>query len=97
MSPYNYDRCPKCGQGIWNLIQYGKAKLSDAEREFHHLVCFLEKGWISKPSDFDTIDPETKAGLLTYLEMESNKIQKEELKAEAQASLQGLKGRSNTL
>ena len=97
MSPQDYDRTPKCGSGIKNIIEYGKAKLSDAERELYHLYCFLEKGWISKPSDYDEIDPETKHGLLAILELESKKMEKEEMKHKAQDALAGLKARSQHL
>ena len=58
------------------------------------MYCFLERKWISKPSDYDEIDPETKAGLLTILELESKKMIKEENKMKAQEALAGLKARS---
>ena len=46
----------KCGTGIKNIIEFGKAKLSDAEHDLYLMYCFLEKKWISKPSDYDDID-----------------------------------------
>lgn len=61
------------------------------------MLNFLEKHWITKPSDFDDIDPETKMGLITYLDMESKKVEKEQLKAEAQEALSKLKARSSGL
>jgi hypothetical protein len=94
MSLQDYPRNPFLGNGIWNIIQHGKAKLSDAERELYLIYCFLEKTWISKPSDFDEIDPEVKHGLITILEMESKKIEKEENKMKAEEALNKLKGRS---
>jgi len=61
------------------------------------MLNFLEKHWITKPSDYDEIDPETKMGLITYLDMESKKVEKEQLKAEAQEALSKLKARSSGL
>ncbi len=80
--------------GLKNIIDFGKAQLLESERDLYHTYCFLEKGWISKPSDYDSIDPETRIGLLAIMELESNKITKEENKAKAQEALQGLKQRS---
>ena len=94
MSSKDYDGCPKCGKGIYNLIEFGKAKLVDSEQELYLLYCFLEKKWISKPSDFDEIDPEVKQGLITILELEAKRHEKEELKAKAQESLGRLKAKA---
>ncbi len=58
------------------------------------MYCFLERHWISKPSDYDEIDPETKIGLMTILQLENKKAQKEESRAKAKEALAGLKARS---
>lgn len=76
------------------MVEYGKAQLTEVERDFYHLYCFLEKKWISKPSDYDLIDPEIKAGLITMMELESKKIAKEESKMKAEEALSRLKARS---
>ena len=94
MPPEDDDGIGKLGSGIKNIIEFGKAHLSDAERELYLLYCFLEKKWISKPSDYDEIDPEIKAGLITIMELESKKVEKEENKMKAQEALAGLKARS---
>jgi len=61
------------------------------------MLNFLEKHWITKPSDYDEIDPEIKMGLITYLDMESKKVEKEQLKTQAQEALSKLKARSTGL
>ena len=58
------------------------------------MYCFLEKKWISKPSDFDEIDPEIRAGLLTILQLQNKKADKEDSKMKAKEALAGLKQRS---
>lgn len=94
MPPEDDDGCPFLGKGLSNIVEYGKAHLTDAERDFYYLYCFLEKKWISKPSDYDLIDPETKAGLITMMELESKKAAKEENKLKAEEALSKLKARS---
>jgi hypothetical protein len=54
----------------------------------------LEKHWISKPSDYDLIDPEIRVGLITMMELESKKAAKEENKLKAEEALSKLKARS---
>ena len=95
MSLQDYPRNPFLGNGIWNIIQHGKAQLTDAERDIYLLYCFLEKHWISKPSDYDEIDPEIKQGLVSIMQMESEKTKKEENKIKAEEALSKLKTRSN--
>ncbi len=63
--------------------------------DIYQLYVFLNRNWISKPSDYDEIDPEIKAGLLTILEMESKKAGEEESKMKAQETLNKMRGRSN--
>ncbi len=58
------------------------------------MYTFLEKKWISKPSDFYDIDPEIKNGLLAILQLESDKATKEDNKIKAQEALANLKARS---
>jgi hypothetical protein len=72
---------------------YDKALLQDAEQDLWILYCFLEKNWISKPSDFDEIDPETKMGLIALLRIESDKMRKEESKMEAEQTKANMKAR----
>ncbi len=94
MSLEDCNRAGKLGTGIKNIIEFGKAHLSDAERELYLTYCFLEKKWISKPSDYDEIDPEIKMGLITILQLEAEKIEKEDNKMKAKEALAGLKARS---
>jgi hypothetical protein len=94
LPPEDYDGCPFLGKGLSNIVEYGKAQLTQVEREFYWMYCFLEKKWISKPSDYDLIDPEIKVGLITMMELESKKAEKEENKMKAKEALAGLKARS---
>ena len=85
MSPSDSNGSPYLGKGIPKIIEYGKAKgLTESEIEFLNLFSFLERKWISKPSDFYDIDPEIKAGLVRILELESKKGEKEQSRMEAQ-------------
>ena len=94
MSPQNGYRCPKLGKGLSHIIEYGKAQLTESEHDLYLLYCFLERKWISKPSDFDEIDLETKMGLLAILQLEGKKAEKEEGRMKAKEALAGLKTRS---
>ena len=94
MSSSDSNGSPYIGKGIPNIIEYGKAQLLDSEREFYLMYCFLEKHWITKPSDYEEMDPEIHAGLVRILELEAKKASKEESKMKAQDALSKLKART---
>lgn len=72
---------------------YGKARLEPAEVDFYHMYCFLEKHWITKPSDYEEMDPEIRIGLIQMLQFESMKADKEESKAQAEKTKANMKAK----